>query len=50
VVDLSRYMNQILEINAEEGWVRVQSGVIKDQLNDAVRPYGFFFSPVTAQR
>ncbi|MBD0786848.1 FAD-binding oxidoreductase [Vibrio sp. Y2-5] len=45
VVDLSRYMNQILEINAEEGWVRVQSGVIKDQLNDAVRPYGFFFSP-----
>ncbi len=45
VVDLSRYMNQILEINAEEGWVRVQSGVIKDQLNDAVRPHGYFFSP-----
>lgn len=45
VVDLSRHMNQILEVNAEEGWVRVQAGVIKDQLNDAVRPYGFFFSP-----
>ncbi len=45
VVDLSRYMNQILEINTEEGWVRVQSGVIKDQLNDAVRPHGYFFSP-----
>jgi len=45
VVDLSRYMNKILEINTEEGWVRVQTGVIKDQLNDAVRPHGFFFSP-----
>ena len=45
VVDLSRHMNQVLEINEQEGWVRVQSGVIKDQLNDAVRPYGYFFSP-----
>ncbi|MFA0156507.1 FAD-binding and (Fe-S)-binding domain-containing protein [Vibrio sp. 10N.261.46.A3] len=45
VVDLSRYMNKVLEINEKEGWVRVQSGVVKDQLNDAVRPYGYFFSP-----
>ncbi|MCE0492668.1 D-2-hydroxyglutarate dehydrogenase YdiJ [Vibrio salinus] len=45
VVDLSRYMNQVLEINEEEGWVRVQAGVVKDQLNDVVRPYGLFFSP-----
>ncbi|MZI93705.1 FAD-binding protein [Vibrio sp. CAIM 722] len=45
VVDLSRHMNKVLEINEKEGWVRVQSGVIKDQLNDAVRPYGYFFSP-----
>ncbi|OAN13746.1 hypothetical protein A3K86_14390 [Photobacterium jeanii] len=45
VVDISRHMNQILEINPEQGWVRVQTGVIKDQLNDALRPYGFFFSP-----
>lgn len=45
VVDLSRHMNKVLEINEEEGWVRVQAGVIKDQLNDAIRPYGYFFSP-----
>ena len=45
VVDLSRYMREILEINVEEGWVRVQTGVIKDQLNDFLRPYGFFFAP-----
>ncbi|MGC9493163.1 D-2-hydroxyglutarate dehydrogenase YdiJ [Vibrio genomosp. F10] len=45
VVDLSRHMNSVLEINEKEGWVRVQTGIIKDQLNDAVRPFGYFFSP-----
>lgn len=45
VVDLSRHMNKVLEVNEKEGWVRVQTGIIKDQLNDVVRPYGFFFSP-----
>lgn len=45
ILDLSRYLNQVLEINAEEGWVRVQAGVVKDALNDALRPHGFFFSP-----
>ncbi len=44
-VDLSRYMNAILEINVEERWVRVQAGVVKDQLNDAVRQHGLFFAP-----
>lgn len=45
VVDMSRYMNRILEINPEQGWVRVEAGVIKDQLNAWLKPYGFFFSP-----
>ena len=45
VIDLSRHMREILEINVEEKWVRVQTGVIKDQLNDFLRPYGFFFAP-----
>lgn len=45
VVDTSRYMNQILEINLQERWVRVESGVIKDALNDFLKPYGYFFSP-----
>lgn len=44
-VDLSRHMNAILEINAEEGWARVQAGVVKDQLNDAVAASGLFFAP-----
>ena len=45
VVDLSRHMNTILEINAQECWVRVQSGVVKDQLNAALKPHGLFFAP-----
>lgn len=45
VVDISKHMNQILEINAEERWVRVQTGVVKDQLNAALKPYGLFFAP-----
>lgn len=45
VVDLSRYMSKILEINLQEGWVSVQAGVVKDQLNDALKPHGFFFAP-----
>jgi FAD/FMN-containing dehydrogenase/Fe-S oxidoreductase len=45
VLDLSRFMNQIIELNETEGWVRVQTGVVKDQLNEFLRPFGLFFSP-----
>ncbi|AWL12099.1 (S)-2-hydroxy-acid oxidase [Saliniradius amylolyticus] len=45
VVDLSRHMNKILEFNQQEGWVRVQAGVVKDQLNAFLKPYGYFFAP-----
>jgi FAD/FMN-containing dehydrogenase/Fe-S oxidoreductase len=45
VVDLSRHMRHILEINLEQRWVRVEAGVIKDQLNAFLKPYGFFFAP-----
>ncbi|KAF7764700.1 hypothetical protein PCIT_b0749 [Pseudoalteromonas citrea] len=45
VIDLSRHMREIIEINVEENWVKVQAGVIKDQLNDYLRPFGFFFAP-----
>src|SRR5690606_12112989 len=35
----------ILEVNAEERWARVQCGVVKDQLNAAIKPHGLFFAP-----
>ncbi len=45
IVDLSRYMTRILELNIEESWAKVQAGIVKDQLNKALEPYGLFFSP-----
>ena len=45
VVDLSRYMKRIIEINPEQRWVKVEAGVIKDELNLFLKPYGFFFAP-----
>lgn len=45
VIDVSKYMNRIIEINIEERWVKVQSGVVKDQLNAALKPHGLFFAP-----
>lgn len=45
IVDMSRYMNRILDLNIEQGWVKVETGVIKDQLNQYLAPYGYFFSP-----
>ena len=48
VADISKYWNKILEINAEEHWARVQPGVVRDELNMALKPYGLFFSPETS--
>ncbi|CAH9062541.1 hypothetical protein PSECIP111854_03034 [Pseudoalteromonas sp. CIP111854] len=45
VIDLSKHMREIIEINVEEKWVRVQAGVIKDQLNDYLKEFGYFFAP-----
>ncbi|BCM81690.1 D-2-hydroxyglutarate dehydrogenase YdiJ [Methylobacterium indicum] len=45
VVDLSRHMNRILAIDPVARTVRVEAGVVKDQLNAALRPHGLFFAP-----
>jgi FAD/FMN-containing dehydrogenase/Fe-S oxidoreductase len=48
VVDVSRYFTSILEFNKEERWVRVQPGVIRDELNLFLRPHGLLFGPETS--
>ncbi|MGN6510012.1 MAG: FAD-binding oxidoreductase, partial [Chitinophaga sp.] len=40
IVDVSKKFTRILEINTEEHWVRVQPGVIRDELNLFLKPYG----------
>ncbi|MGK7956912.1 MAG: FAD-binding and (Fe-S)-binding domain-containing protein [Crocosphaera sp.] len=48
IIDCSKYMNQVLEINIEEQWVRVQPGVILDQLNQILAEHDLFFAPSLA--
>ena len=48
VMDFSRFMHEVLEVNAEELWVRVQPGVVQDNLNAHVRPMGLLFGPDTS--
>lgn len=45
VIDFTRYMNDVVEVNAEQRWVRVQPGVVLDPLNAHLRPYGLQFGP-----
>ncbi|MDH5560468.1 MAG: FAD-binding oxidoreductase [Deltaproteobacteria bacterium] len=48
IIDLSKYMNRILETNPKEGWVRVQPGVVLDQLNDSLATDQYFFAPTVS--
>lgn len=48
VVDVSKYMDKIVELNEQEKWVKVQPGVIRDELNTFLKPYGLFFAPNTS--
>ena len=48
IVDVSKYFTKVIELNKEENWVRVQPGVIRDELNLFLKPYGFFFGPETS--
>jgi FAD/FMN-containing dehydrogenase/Fe-S oxidoreductase len=48
IVDVSKYFNQIIELNKEEGWVRLQPGVIRDELNLFLKAHNLFFGPETS--
>ncbi len=48
IVDVSRYFTKIIELNEENRTVTVQPGVIRDELNEFLEPYGLFFGPNTS--
>ncbi|ADB40627.1 FAD-binding and (Fe-S)-binding domain-containing protein [Spirosoma linguale] len=48
VVDISKHFGSIVGINAAERWVRVQPGVIRDDLNAFLKPHGLLFGPETS--
>jgi FAD/FMN-containing dehydrogenase len=45
IVDVSKHFTQILELNEQEKWVRVQPGVIRDELNMFLKPMDYFSVP-----
>lgn len=48
VVDVSKHFTKIIEVNKEEQWVRVQPGVIRDELNMFLKSYELYFGPETS--
>lgn len=48
VVDVSKNFTRIIELNKEDKWVRVEPGVIRDELNVFLKPHGLFFGPETS--
>ncbi|HEX7756505.1 MAG TPA: FAD-linked oxidase C-terminal domain-containing protein [Niabella sp.] len=48
VVDCSKYFKKIIEVNTRERWVRLEPGIIRDDLNAFLKPYGLFFAPETS--
>jgi len=45
VLDTSKHLNRILEINPGERWARVEPGVVLDELNAALRQHQLRFAP-----
>ena len=45
VIDFSKYMHDVIEINGEEGWVHTQPGITIDELNRRVAHTGKYFTP-----
>jgi FAD/FMN-containing dehydrogenase/Fe-S oxidoreductase len=45
IIDMSKYMNGILELNAQQRWARIQPGLILDDLRNAAEQYHLTFGP-----
>lgn len=45
VIDFTKHLDQLIEVNIEERWVRVQPGIVLDVLNEHLRPFNLMFGP-----
>lgn len=52
IIDFSKHLNRVLEMNAEAGWVRAEPGLVCDALNAAARPHGWMYGcePASSNR
>lgn len=45
VIDVSKHMNRLLELNVAECWARVEPGLVRDELNAMLKPHGLHYAP-----
>lgn len=45
IIDFTKFMNRVLEVNVKGKWVRVQPGIVLDELNDFLKKYDLHFAP-----
>ncbi|MFH1279945.1 MAG: FAD-linked oxidase C-terminal domain-containing protein [Candidatus Eisenbacteria bacterium] len=45
VLDFTKHMNRVLEVDPAGGWARVQPGLVRDDLNAGLAPHGLFYAP-----
>ncbi len=48
VIDVSRHLTQIIEFNQEKNWIKVQPGIVLDELNKFLEPFDLYFGPETS--
>ena len=48
VIDMSKHLTELIELNAAERWVRVRPGLVRDQLNAKLAAHGLQFTPDVA--
>lgn len=48
VLDMSKYMNQLFDVNVDEHWARVEPGIVLDELNHQLKPHGLMYAPDVA--
>ncbi|WP_051678510.1 FAD-binding and (Fe-S)-binding domain-containing protein [Thiomicrospira pelophila] len=48
IVDVSKYLNQIIEYRPQQKQIKVEPGVIQDDLNDYLKADGLMFAPDTS--
>ena len=45
IVDTSKHLNRVLELNVGERWARVEPGIVLDELNAQLKAHGLRFAP-----
>src|SRR5215475_4926008 len=48
VIDMSKFLNRVVEVNTEERWAIVEPGVVQEQFNLQLKPMGYLFGPDTS--